>query len=212
MGKRAVMGQMLISATGICLISSKRSSLKLITGFTLIEVLVVLFLMAISSMVMIMNLPLSRGQSAEQAANAFFQRVQLLSEEAILGSHDFGLTIDQVGRQIRFSSLTDQGWVALESDGVSASVALADDVTLALQLGSQVWHGDEAGSKSDTLFEESGKSSTEQPELFILSSGDLTPFLAIFTTAGESVDHGWKVQVKENGLIRLLAPNESLDE
>jgi general secretion pathway protein H len=212
MDKKAVMGQMPISATGICLISSKRSSLKLVTGFTLIEVLVVLFLMALSSMVMMMNLPLSRGHSAEQAANSFFQRVQLLSEEAILGSHDFGLTIDQAGRQIRFSSLTDQGWVALESDRMSASLALADDVTLDLQLGSQVWHGDEAGVNSDTLFDESDKNSAEQPELFILSSGDLTPFLAIFTTAGESVGHGWKVQVKENGVIRLLTPNESIDE
>jgi general secretion pathway protein H len=179
----------------------------------LIEVLVVVFLLALSSMVMIMNLPLGRGHSAEQAANGLFQRLQVLSEEAILGSHDFGLTIDQSTHQIRFVGLTGQGWTPLVSDRISATLSLAEDVVLDVQLGSSVWRRQqEPLDVIGSLFGDEEQPIREIPQFLLLSSGELTPFLVRFTASGESPAKGWTVQVQENGTIRLLAPNEALDD
>ena len=65
-------------------------------GFTLIEILLVLVLLSLTAVAVIATLPTSQKDLSKQYAQSFFQRLQLLNEEAVLSGKDFGLRVDEV--------------------------------------------------------------------------------------------------------------------
>ncbi len=47
------------------------------------------------------------------------------------------------------------------------------------------------------------------PQLFVLSSGEVTPFVLSVFPKGQPRDEQWRVEAQENGTLRLLAPGDS---
>ncbi|MFA0520061.1 type II secretion system protein GspH, partial [Vibrio sp. 10N.222.55.E8] len=51
------------------------------------------------------------------------------------------------------------------------------------------------------------------PQIYILSSAEMTPFvLSFYPNTGDTVQDGWRIQVLDNGVIRLLEPGEEDEE
>ncbi len=84
-----------------------------------------------------------------------------------------------------------------------------------LTLGGGDWQQCYRLYKPGSLFEEEmlAKEKKEKnqrpPQIFILSSGELTPFsLSFYHDDQDATENGWRVRAKDTGQIILLAPGE----
>ncbi|EMK6926084.1 type II secretion system minor pseudopilin GspH [Vibrio alginolyticus] len=188
-------------------------------GFTLIEILLVLVLLSLTAVAVISTLPTSQKDLSKQYAQSFFQRLQLLNEEAVLSGKDFGVRVDDAKSTYALLSLTSEGWQPLKLKQIPSKTKLEEDVTLQLELGGGAWDNDERLFKPGSLFdedmfaEEEDKKKIEPPQVFIFSSAEVTPFtLSFFPQNGDAFNDGWRVIGKESGQILLLAPGEEVKE
>ncbi len=81
---------------------------KRAAGFTLIEILLVLVLLATSAVAVIVTLPESKEDKVKEEAARFHQLIQLLGEDALLNGIDYGIRIDR--SRYQFLQLTSQDW------------------------------------------------------------------------------------------------------
>ncbi len=188
-------------------------------GFTLIEILLVLVLLSLTAVAVISTLPTSQKDLSKQYAQSFFQRLQLLNEEAVLSGKDFGVRVDDAKSTYVLLSLTSEGWQPLKLKQIPSKTKLEEDITLQLELGGGAWDNDERLFKPGSLFdedmfaEEEDEKKIKPPQVFIFSSAEVTPFtLSFFPQNGDAFNDGWRVIGKESGQILLLAPGEEVKE
>lgn len=193
--------------------------IRLKKGFTLIEILLVLVLLSVASVAVISTLPQKSSDAAKQQARALYHRLQLLNEEAILSGKDFGVRFDEKRATYQLLALGDEGWQKLKDDDLPQNVALPEGLAMVLQLGGDVWKDQDRLFNPGSLFDEEMFAELEEedkvqpPQVFIMSSGELTPFSIAIYPQHLSVDQdAWQVVAKENGEIRILAPGESDEE
>lgn len=177
-------------------------------GFTLIEIMLVIVLLALASVAVVMNLPDTKQDLAKEQAQRFYYRLQLLNESAILNGKDFGLTVDSDKKSYRYLVLEADGWQVLE-DKIYTETALEEGLSIDVELGSNAWSNNESLFSQESLFDEDMFSEYEEedkiepPELLVLSSGEVTPFSVSIYPEGNR-ENGWLVDVQESGVIRLL--------
>ncbi|HHX8587422.1 GspH/FimT family pseudopilin [Vibrio alginolyticus] len=188
-------------------------------GFTLVEILLVLVLLSLTAVAVISTLPTSQKDLSKQYAQSFFQRLQLLNEEAVLSGKDFGVRVDDTKSTYALLSLTSEGWQPLKLKQIPSKTKLEEDITLQLELGGGAWDNDERLFKPGSLFdedmfaEEEDEKKIQPPQVFIFSSAEVTPFtLSFFPQNGDAFNDGWRVIGKESGQILLLAPGEEVKE
>lgn len=188
-------------------------------GFTLIEILLVLVLLSVASVAVISTLPQKSSDDAKQQAQALYHRLQLLNEEAILSGKDYGVRFDEKRSSYQLLALSEDGWQKLSDDELPQSTALPDGLAMVLQLGGNVWKDEDRLFKPGSLFDEDMFSEVEDekkvltPQVFIMSSGELTPFsIAIYPQNLSVEQDAWQVVAKENGQIIILAPGENDEE
>lgn len=189
------------------------------SGFTLLEILLVLVLVSLASVAVISTLPVNAEDGAKQQAQSLYYRVQLLNEEAILSGQDFGVYVDEERALYQLRVLTPEGWVALEDQSLPDQTELEDSLTLSMTLGGGVWADKDRLFEPGSLFDEDMFAELEQekrlppPQVFIMSSGELTPVsIAIYPQNQDAEMDAWRVIAKENGQILLLAPGETDEE
>ena len=64
------------------------------SGFTLIEILLVLVLLSVTAVAVIATIPTNSKDVAKKYAQSFYQRIQLLNEEAILSGEEVEGTLE----------------------------------------------------------------------------------------------------------------------
>jgi general secretion pathway protein H len=186
-------------------------------GFTLLEILLVLVLLSLSAVAVISTLPNTTNDDAKQYAMSLYQRLQLMNEEAILSGKDFGLRVDEKKSRMIFLSMEGKGWQPLESKKMASQIQLPDGLSLQFELGGSAWKNDDRLFEPGSLFDddrfadESEQKKQLPPQVFILSTGELTPFVLSIYLNKQDVEQGWRVVVKENGEITVLAPGEEGD-
>ncbi|KQA24371.1 type II secretion system minor pseudopilin GspH [Vibrio metoecus] len=185
-------------------------------GFTLLEILLVLVLISVSAVAVIATFPVSVKDEAKISAQSFYQRLLLLNEEAILSGQDFGVRVDVDARSLTFLQLTaDKGWQKWQNDKMTNQTTLKDGLQLDFELGGGAWQKDDRLFNPGSLFDEemfADKKEEKQeppPQLFVLSSGEVTPFVLSVFPKGQPRDEQWRVEAQENGTLRLLAPGDS---
>lgn len=185
------------------------------SGFTLLEILLVLVLISLASAAVISTLPNSAKDEAKQQAQSLFYRIQLLNEEAMLSGRDFGLYMDEAKSTYSFRHLTSEGWRKLEQQHIPEQTELDANLVLMFQLGGDVWNDKDRLFEPGSLFEESRFAEHESgkppppPQIFIMSSGEITPVsIAIYPQQRDVDKDAWHIIVKENGQVLLLAPGE----
>jgi general secretion pathway protein H len=189
------------------------------SGFTLLEIMLVLVLVSLASVAVISTLPVSAEDGAKKQAQALFHRVQLLNEEAMLSGRDFGLNINTEKSTYSLMSLSSDGWQALVDDQIPTQTELDEGIVLDLQLGGSDWQQDDRLFEPGSLFDEEMFAEFEEekklppPQLFIMSSGEVTPFvISLYPETGSIESDSWQVVAKENGQIVLFAPGEREEE
>lgn len=179
------------------------------TGYTLIEIMLVLVLISVSAVAVIVNLPDRKQDLAKEQAQRFFYRLQLLNESALLNGHDYGIRVEESTAKYTYLVLRQDGWQSVE-DKKYPETELEEEISIKLEIGGDVWFARDQFLQQESLFDEEMFSEYETekqikpPQLFVLSSGELTPFQLSFSPM-DNPRLGWLVDVKESGEIALVA-------
>ncbi|MFV0574777.1 MAG: type II secretion system minor pseudopilin GspH [Vibrio sp.] len=181
-------------------------------GFTLLEVLLVVVVMAMTAMAVVQTLPTSKANQAKEESARFFQRLQLLSDDAVLNGLDYGVRFDEQKATYVYMQLTEDGWEEVAESKYFTSTEMPEDLKYVFELGGDEWNDDDRLFKEEDFFEDETKK-PKPPQVFVLSSGEVTPFtLSFVTNTSDNSDQSWRVAVNEAGVIHLLEPGEKLDD
>ena len=156
------------------------------SGFTLIEVLVVVVIIGIISAVAVLALGnLGDDRELQNEARRMTSLIEMASDEATLQGRDFGLELLQRGyRFVEFDPLTEQ-WSEVFGDDLMRPRTLADNTEFDLFLEDKrvLLKVDAADAKGSDDDDDSSLIQAYVPHVLVLSSGDITPFvLEIFRT------------------------------
>lgn len=176
--------------SGFCQSKAKPRS----SGFTLLEIMLVILIMGlVVSVVMFNTFGQSKLEILEKQARRFQVVFDMASDFAVLNQQQLGLFVDQEKQTYQFMYLDDeQLWRLMTEDKAFDAYQLPEEFTLSLQLEGLPW------LQEDNLFEEGfdAKLSVSEddvkigdeeeklpppPQVFILSSGDITPFSMAFS-------------------------------
>jgi general secretion pathway protein H len=128
-----------------------------VAGFTLIEVMIVVVIVAIMAGAVVMSIPRDFNDQFKEQADRFRVLLRLAQDEAILQSREFSLGFTESG--YAFFQLDNNTWLA-KTDGPFKARALPANLSAELYLeGVPVVLDDKI-----------------KPQVFIYSSGEVTPF------------------------------------
>jgi len=163
-------------------------------GFTLLEVMLVITLMALIVSFVVVNIGgTNNAEQLEKQARRFQVVFDMASDLAILNQKQLGLYINEETLTYQFMALDDdQKWQWLDIDKAFKETELKEPFTLELLLDGLPW--DSSDNLFDTeVFDEDLSVSDEgveigseedkplpPPQVFIFPSGEITPFSLVF--------------------------------
>lgn len=149
---------------------------KKIAGFTLLELLVSLLLIGIILSFAVFTLgDGGEDRRIKEEANRFYHLLKLAQEEAILNGREWVLEIDSQG--YTFSVLTDEGSLPL-TDPVFRPRVFSESIRPVIQFEENQF----------SLNTDEEKTSSPVAKIYILSSGELTPFQIRFPASDRSYE------------------------
>ena len=197
------------------LFTSKQSQ----NGFTLLEVILVL---ALIGLIMATVRYTVFSKNVEQEIEKEVQRLQVVfnmaSDYAVINQYEMGLRVDEEKQSYEFVKLDDnERWTPLEHSKHFALRELPVGVTLNLSLEGLPWQQDESLFDAKIFDEELSVSNDRveigeeedkvppPPQIFILSSGEITPFeLKIEYEAQESEEESFHFILQGVDTVPLL--------
>lgn len=156
------------------------------TGFTLLEVMLVLLLIGILASAVVMTFSSDSREEQLQNETIQFQQVfQFVAEQAMLKQQEWGLYTEQ--SSYAFMYYDGEKW-QLASEPKSLRRTLPDNIRLQLELDGLPGADTNLLSKLEWEQEEDEQQDDKMPVLpkvFILSSGEISPFKLIFAEQSE---------------------------
>jgi general secretion pathway protein H len=188
------------SATGI---SSRRSALaaacRRASGFTLLEVLVVIVIIGILTSIAVVSIHVLGGDhEMDQEVARLAAVLGQAREEAILQGRDLGLRLDEYGYDfLRYDSRLER-WTIISDDPLLRARGLPEGVSLTLRLE----------SRDVTLPSraEPREGESPRPQVVVQASGDLVPFEVVLRRAG--TEEVRRVAGSADGSIRTSKGDE----
>lgn len=187
-----------------------------VKGFTLLEVMLVLVLMGMISVGVVMTLTSSgnTAQSSQWHAQRFSTLLQLAQDQALILNAEFGIEFNEQGYTFAFYDFSKRQWQPLVNSRINGDITFPDNVSAEYNLVGNVWGELEQAQKkanSDTFVEQAylvnidgqTKQSPINPHIFIMSSGEVTPFSYQFSST-ENVSRKITVKVGMSGQTELI--------
>lgn len=181
-------------------------------GFTLLEIMLVVMLMGLVSSAVVMTMPSNSGYKAlKLEAQRLAGFIEVLSDQALMTSQELGIVIEEQSYQFVFYDVAQKQWFAVPPGKFNTSVQLPEDMKLALTLSGFVW--DDKDEQEELFEDESVFDEPEEqliPQIQIMSSGEITPFVMRFSPLEEASETLWiELEVKMTGeLFVNEAPEE----
>lgn len=169
----------MISVTGIYRISNKMLKLRQ-TGFTLMEVMLVILLMGLTAAAVTMSIGNSGPQQGlERTAQQFMAATELVLDETVLSGQFIGIVIEKTSYQFVFYK--DGKWNPLEKDRMLSEKQMETGVSLNLVLDGLplVQEDEENKSWFDEPFIEAkteDKKKHPEPQIMLFPSGEMSAF------------------------------------
>ena len=168
----------------------RRTTFAKYTGFTLLEVMLVLLIMGLATGAVVLSYS---GENGQDLLKKQTQRLQVVfdmaSDFAVLNQRQLGLRVDDNNNSYYFMYQDeDQEWQKLELDTTFAEHQLPDLFSLELFLTDLPWDTEDSlfsGGVFDEKLSVSNdeveigsreEKTLEPPQVFIFSSGEITPF------------------------------------
>ncbi|MBD1391107.1 type II secretion system minor pseudopilin GspH [Neiella sp. HB171785] len=152
------------------------------SGFTLIEVLIVVMIIAFVSGGMILTLSGAGPETLlEREAQRFRVAMQMASDRAMLTSEELGLMVTDDGYE--FVRWNDVDWQPVANNKALMPHVVDENIGLKLELDGLPWE-QESLFESDGLFEDMFAEEDEDkitPQVFVYSYGEFTDFSLAFS-------------------------------
>ena len=156
-------------------------AIRVRSGFTLIEILVVITIVGIVLSMAVLSLGLlGENKELDTEVRRYVSLMEVARDESMLQGREYGLEILQQGyRFVELDPLTRQ-WTEIIGDDVLRARSLPETIELELYLEDQ-----QIELEYDAALLESGEDDDESlkqyaPHVFVFSSGDMTPFQLLF--------------------------------
>lgn len=171
------------------------------SGFSLIELLVVIVILAITAaMVVLGTATLKQDDPAETEARRLTALMQFIAEEALVQGRDYG--IEFFGDGYRFLSWDPDSrlWSVVVDEAALRRRTLPADLELVLAVDGRevVLERDERSVQADA--------GTLAPQVAVFSSGEFTPF-ELFMVEDFAAD-AWVLRGQVDGELTLLSPED----
>ena len=166
-----------------CKLKNKDVALDRQNGFTLLELLVVVVIVAILFTYTTLAI---RSDTPEETIKKEAQRmerlVQLALEEAILRGEEYGIEIFLDGYRFLHFDVTENRWLPLSDDKILRQRELPlemelemnlEDTEIVIELASEPMSEQELDLNIDN--DENDEDEKAKPQIFLLSSGEITP-------------------------------------
>jgi general secretion pathway protein H len=180
--KKVAKVSMQTSATGISIRRTARHSLRANRGFSLLELLVVVTIIGIFAGVAVLSMGvLGSDRTIEREALRLKSLMELVREEAVMQSRDFGVLFGEDGYRFYTYDYQQLKWVPPSDDKLFAEHALEAPLNMTLRVEDRdlVLETPERDSADEGDTAEKGDSARgPEPQVLILSSGEMTPFEA----------------------------------
>lgn len=182
-------------------------------GFTLLEIMLVLVLLGIATAVVLPTLePADSSARLKTDADRFAALVKTGHEESLLKGKDLGVSFTDNGYQ--FMEWHEDKWQLMQSDRLLTEKELSKAINLDFMPGELIWQAAldaEEQHDSDSFFTDSGlfenEESMKKPDLYIWSSGDVTPAEVRFQSASDS-RRFFSVMIRETGEVNVVSADE----
>lgn len=164
-------------------------------GFSLLELLVVVAIIGLLVRAVTLSWDvLGDDREIEQETGRLRSVIDLLHEEALMQSRDYGLMFTQTGYRFFVFDYQQLAWVEPQADRLLEPHTLRPQLSMALVLD-----GREVPLDPDF---ESQDIETPEPQVMLLSSGEVTPFTIEMTRAG--IDGRFEMTTQLDGKIDVV--------
>ena len=164
-------------------------------GFTLLELMLVILLIGLLATMVTLNFTgASRQEKLDDEAFRFQQVTQFIAETAVLKQQEWGLYVQADRYGFLYYDNNENKWLAAEEPKAVAAHKMPENLSLTLELEGLAGEDTNLLAQLDWQTEdeeEIAQPQSEKPELpvlpqvFILSSGEISPFKLIFTEQSE---------------------------
>ena len=185
------------------------------SGFTLLEVLVVVVIIAILTTIGVMSIGVLGGDRQRASEVERFEDVAATAiQEAELEGRDFGVRIQAASYEVYVYSPRRNRWEAVRDDRLYAVHTLPPGLHFALTLEGREVKLDESPPSADdvvtSLTETKASDSTDQthaatkPQLLFYASGDVSPYHLELRRDQETV--AWTIDEAADGTLKDVSP------
>jgi len=180
-------------------------------GFTLLEIMLVIVLIAMSSIGVMMVIPqhINERTNVDWQAQRFSAQLQFAQDEALISGKELALVFEVDGYRFTFYDHASKEWLALPPEQLGEYVEIPAALNFEYQLLGSAW--DALESQNDEPFideqervEIEAEETVESfsPQVFIMSSGQVTPFSVQFTENSRADDRrSHRLEVNMSGTI-----------
>ncbi|MEE9494022.1 MAG: type II secretion system minor pseudopilin GspH [Gammaproteobacteria bacterium] len=174
-------------------------------GFTLLELMVVVVIIGIIMSFATLSIGGGdrRADELKQEAQRFMALLELASSEAILRSEQMAIRIGD--EEYEYFLLRDRKWLALQDDEQLRLRTLPTGIKLKLEMEDSplsILQDDDASDEEGEEDEEP----QDPPQVFLLSSGEVTPFQLTF--AARETERKYTIDVSLMGEMELTSDKD----
>ena len=162
-------------------------------GFTLLELLVVVLIIGLFAGAAVLSLGvLGNDRDLKREALRLHSLMELVHEEALMQGRDFGVLFSGSSYRFLIFDYQSGAWTEPTNDNFLRERQLPEPLKLALRLDDR-----------DVSLEENltDATDTEEPQIMVLSSGEMTPFEAAFSRDPEPGE--FRLTGEFNGAIEV---------
>ncbi|WP_252178038.1 type II secretion system minor pseudopilin GspH [Endozoicomonas sp. 4G] len=175
-------------------------------GFTLLEIMLVLVLLGIATAVVLPTLaPADSSARLKTDARRFAALVKTGHQESLLKGKNLGVRFTDNGYQ--FMEWHEGQWQLLKSDRLLTERVLSDAIRLDFMPGELIWQAalDAEKQQDSSLFSNGSNKAT--PDLYLWSSGEVTPAEVRFQSASDA-RRFYSVMIRETGEVNVVSADE----
>jgi general secretion pathway protein H len=190
---------MLKSATGLST-EARPVARRRAAGFSLIELLVVIVILAIMASMVLISMGTLRSEDAtETEARRLVALLELVAEEALIQGRDYGVEFFADGYRFLSWDPDTRLWSVVDDEALLRRRELPPELSVALAID-----GREVVVEAEDLRRNRPQDELV-PQVAVFSSGELTPFELFLVT--DFVADAWVLRGEVRGDLELIAPD-----